>query len=517
MIKHLKNIRLATKRARISNRWLIYKSGLGELNKKYRLLIDVSMGFFKCNDRKSLANTLISKLNERMGLDKAYLLLRKTPEEPMMLVAHRGKRIKEEIIRQVTYKGGGLTGKALMRKKPIISNDVTKNLDYLNADRNTLSEMVIPIICGTTTWGALIIDSYAKNAFNKIDQELASILCSYFASALTRLYQYENLQHKSNMERLLSEIVTEAAKENDIKAICERVVRDLSQKTNFPWIDVWEVVDEKSGKTRLLYRHESTPADLIAQVESGIGLVGKTVRSRKTLYFPDVKSTPGNISLNSICSSELNVPIIFNDRIFGVLSLGSPLTNAFKKEDIEIIEILAKHLGVLWAYQDLLGQTTLQALKDPLTGLWNRRYFSEMLSKEISRCNRYGGIFSIAIMDLRGFKNINDIFGHLEGDKILVGVGNFLKKQLRSSDVLVRYGGDEFIAILPETGKNEALKLWRRIKKDIADNYWGKCKTTVDIDFGIASFPEDSDNHEELIKLADDWLYVNKKAAKNMA
>lgn len=367
-----------------------------------------------------------------------------------------------------------------------------------------------PITCEGTNWGFLKF----KDPLPPSEQEAISLLCSYFAAARTKLWQKEAIERKSRMGQIIFDIVCNAAKEKGIHDICRKVVQEMSRNTSLPWIDIWEVIDEKTGKTRLVYKSGDASREVIAKVESGKGLVGKAVREKRTLYFPDVIKCPDNIQVSTESRSELDVPIIFDERVLGVLSVGSPKINGFKDEEIELIEILAMHLGVLWAHQNLLEQTKLEALKDPLTGLWNRKFFSDRLQEELSRCKRYNTTFSLVIMDLAGFKHLNDTLGHLEGDNILIEFSKFMEQRIRRSDILARYGGDEFIAILPDTNKTEALKLSFRLKREVKEAFQEELEIPLDVDFGVASFPEDSSDGHKLINTADERLYDAKRKAK---
>ena len=498
----------------ILSRWISYKKSLGKLHKGHRLVLDVAVDLFNCNDRRALIEAFFDKLKNILGYDNIYLLLRESCGGPLKLAAYKGMKVDEEALYQVIQNEIGLTGKALREKHPIICNDVTNSPDYIKGTNDTLSEMVIPIICDNITWGVLIIDNSRKDAFSKIDQEIVSVLCKYFASALTQLSQYENIEHKNRMERLIWEIVMEAAKEKNINLLCKKVVKSLSQRTNYTQVYVLKVIDENSGATRLIAGSGPGSFNDLSQIEAGGGLVGKTVRGKKTLYFPDVSTSPDYIQVDQNTKSELNIPIMHGDKVLGVISLESPVVDGFGDGDIDLMEILAKHIGVLWVYHDLFKKTKQEALKDPLTKLWNRRYFFESLNKEIKRHERHGDTLCVVMIDLRDFKIINDTYGHMEGDRILIELSEFLTSRMRESDILARYGGDEFVALLPRTHKNEAFAAWGRLKDEVESRIWGSASIPTTLDFGIASFPQDATNPEDIIKLADEHLYENKFRTK---
>ncbi len=159
------------------------------------------------------------------------------------------------------------------------------------------------------------------------------------------------------------------------------------------------------------------------------------------------------------------------------------------------------------------NQLKEKAMRDPLTSLRNRAYFNDAIQLELSRSRRYKRPFTLMMADLRGFKVINDTLGHQEGDRILIGVACVLRDQLRDSDWIVRYGGDEFLFVLPET-ESELAKLVDRLETSVSD--WGRknvpSNIAISVDFGWAMWsPDDSRTISELIQEADSHLYEQKR------
>ncbi len=154
---------------------------------------------------------------------------------------------------------------------------------------------------------------------------------------------------------------------------------------------------------------------------------------------------------------------------------------------------------------------------DSLTGLYNRGYFEECLSGEISRSRRYNTEFSILFLDLDDFKQVNDTRGHLAGDYVLKKVANLIKKEKREEDVVARYGGEELVIILPETNKVNTIIKAERIRKKIQDmplEFDGN-KIKISISGGVATFPQDASEPNKLIQCADQALYRAKSEGKN--
>ncbi len=158
-------------------------------------------------------------------------------------------------------------------------------------------------------------------------------------------------------------------------------------------------------------------------------------------------------------------------------------------------------------------------VSDPLTGLHNRRFLMDRLAQEMQRCDRHQEVLAFAMVDLDGFKPINDQFGHVVGDKVLRAVGNALSRCVRVSDVAARYGGDEFAIILPQTPPEGAMRVCERVLRAIGEltleDDQGKI-TKVTASLGLAYYPaEDLGTPEDLVSSADGALYGAKRSGKN--
>jgi len=156
----------------------------------------------------------------------------------------------------------------------------------------------------------------------------------------------------------------------------------------------------------------------------------------------------------------------------------------------------------------------VSAVTDPLTGLYNRRLFAESFEKELNRARRYGLPLGIVILDLHRFKEVNDRYGHPRGDEVLRAAAATLQKALRTSDSAFRIGGDEFALLLPQTDDAQALALSRRIETVFAETLVPlQLAFSVTMDHGIATFPQDGDQSDQLIRVADERLYSLKHAS----
>lgn len=161
----------------------------------------------------------------------------------------------------------------------------------------------------------------------------------------------------------------------------------------------------------------------------------------------------------------------------------------------------------------------MQALSDQLTGLYNRRYFMNQIEQQVGRARRYEQPLSLLMIDVDFFKCFNDTHGHPAGDELLASLGQLLRDQIRDSDFAARYGGEEFVIVMPETGREGALPLARRICESVSEHPFRHREKQpggkVTISAGVACFPTDAHSAEQLIQKADQALYKAKREGKN--
>jgi diguanylate cyclase (GGDEF)-like protein len=170
--------------------------------------------------------------------------------------------------------------------------------------------------------------------------------------------------------------------------------------------------------------------------------------------------------------------------------------------------VLRKEIARLQTYRAM-------AYRDPLTGLWNRRYFEERLKEEISRSQRAGSSrkFSVLVVDINDFKSVNDTHGHQTGDGTLRWVGLFLTDQLRTHDVPCRTGGDEFTVLLPDLASDDCGRILDRLRDKLKQANAGR-EIPIYLSLGAASWPEDGTTGAKLLERADEAMYADKRAQK---
>jgi diguanylate cyclase (GGDEF)-like protein len=218
--------------------------------------------------------------------------------------------------------------------------------------------------------------------------------------------------------------------------------------------------------------------------------------------------------------SLIAVPLKIHKRTIGVLYLDDFAPREFVAEKLELLSILTSFATMSIDHARLHERTLQLACTDGLTGLYNHRQFKKVFSEEVARANRYNKTLSIILFDVDDFKKFNDTYGHPNGDIVLQEMANMLRELLRDSDTLYRYGGEEFVALLPETVLTEAAKVAERIRIFVETEsprfLTGITKTHgVTVSVGVAALPEDGNDSSSLLKTVDDLMYQAKREGKN--
>ncbi len=256
----------------------------------------------------------------------------------------------------------------------------------------------------------------------------------------------------------------------------------------------------------------------------GEGIAGSVARTGEVLLIPDVASDPRFTSKMDEAThfktqSIICVPLMSKGRVLGVVELiNSMQDKQFNSNDLKILTTLTDYAAIAIENAKYLQKVQELTIRDDLTTLYNSRYLHLMLEREMERSKRYGLHFSIIFLDLDHFKLINDKHGHLVGSNVLKETAKVIEIELRKPDIPIRYGGDEFVILLPETDKKNAYKVTERIRESLNSHIFLRKEgfsIKLTASFGVSSFPEDTDNTLDLIRLSDQAMYRIKETTRN--
>jgi len=285
------------------------------------------------------------------------------------------------------------------------------------------------------------------------------------------------------------------------------------------------LVDEEN-KALVFNAAKGIPAgrDTRLRLGPGVGIAGWAMQDMEPKLVNDVTREPRfTKAVDKITgiktSSVMAVPISVKGRLLGVAELiNKNDTGGFTGQDVEMVKMLMNQTALAVERSALYQKMEDLVITDDLTKLFNLRYLDRTLDVEIERATRYNLSVSLIFMDIDFFKNVNDRYGHLVGSKLLVEVSQLLLKGLRKVDIVARYGGDEFVIVLPQTSINAAKMIAERLRRSIEKHVFLKgenLELKLTASFGIASYPEHASTQEELLMLADEAMYRVKYHTRN--
>jgi diguanylate cyclase (GGDEF)-like protein len=260
------------------------------------------------------------------------------------------------------------------------------------------------------------------------------------------------------------------------------------------------------------------------RLKIGEGIPGWVVKNATPVMVPDVrKDYRFSREIDRITGfktrSVLCVPIINKKKTIGALEMiNKPYKIPFEKKDLDLLTKLIDQAAIALERSSLYQKMADLAITDDLTKLFNFRYLDQTLDTELKRSQRYGAHISLIFFDMDYFKLVNDRHGHLMGSKVLIEVAQILINNLRDVDIVSRYGGDEFVIVLPETKVDTAIRITQRLHKSIREHEFLKeegLKLHLSASYGISGYPDHAKTKKDLIRLADQAMYKAKYSGRD--
>ncbi len=485
------------------------------------ILREIVLASLKAEDLLSMAHALVEKFAPLIHADRCALTLWDDGSKQEVRLAMHDPYEKRHPPLEATPADLTLTELALNHGKPLAVEDASEAFYAEKRATQTIpgrAALALPLIAGKKKLGAVILAFEQPRAFQAEEISICEQAADLVSLALEKFQTWEEAERRAaNLETLrrAGAVVAETLKTE------EAVARTLEQ--------LKEVVPYDSASVQLL-------EDEALKIIGGSGfedlsmVLGMTfpipgdnpntevLRQRKPLIFNEIseiyevfKRPPQNY-----IRSWLGVPLIFQERVIGLLAIDSKDPKRFTEKDVELAVMFADQVAAALENARLFKESQEQALTDPLTGIYNRRGLFQMGDFELARARRMNRPFSLLMFDIDHFKKINDEYGHPAGDEILRGLAERCRHGLRGEDVLCRYGGEEFVAFLPEANVETARHIAERLRLATIDAPFitSAGELQVSISVGVAQANE-NDSLKKLIERADLALYAAKRGGRN--
>jgi len=286
------------------------------------------------------------------------------------------------------------------------------------------------------------------------------------------------------------------------------VTSDVAQDERFEASYVQGVPEQQAKKLRI--RKDDTFLTFLKQRRQIVLDRSKKPQPARYSYLHTVNATGGTVITS----------VVYRDILLGLVIVGEKFNGQpYSEWELEILSLLTNFLAMALSNARIYKHMERVSLTDPLTGLFNRRYFENFLQKEISRAKRFNHPLSLVLMDIDHFKNYNDQLGHPSGDQLLKRLAKVMTDTVRRSDFVARYGGEEFGIILPEIHETGAQQFSERLRRIVNTHPFKNRRVQpagrITVSLGAASFPKDAQRVEDLVKKADTALYHAKKNGRN--
>ena len=440
--------------------------------------------------------------------------------------------------------GQGVSGQVAQTGVPIRLGNIRELDIYLDIDPGTISELCVPIKIKDQILGVINTESSRPDAFTPDDEFLLGTLAGQLATGIEQLRAkegerkwLEQLAHSNELIYSLAHITTHIEKAISPDEIILTLGDEL-KKIGLTCI----VSIQNTDRNLFSVNYTSLETETLEQFEnmagfpllnSTLSLVKlKSVLETRELSQPLVVSNPQdeiqilsdhgrNIDivnfLGAWVDSEtelLRLPLMFEERLLGILWIWG---KGIVRSDLPILSIFAKQIGISLERARLFQEVQSLALTDPLTGLQNRRSLFELGRIEFSRAQRMERPFCCMMVDLDHYKKVNDRYGHQVGDQVLQEFAKRCLKTVRDVDLVGRYGGEEFIILLPETDRDTAIRVAERLRTSLAEKPMkiSDVEVSISASIGVAGKDENTLQLETLIARADQALFIAKHKGRN--
>ena len=473
---------------------------------------------------KEQGGELLKLVNKAIGCKRACLLFLEVGSDDFT-TQFVEPREKDNPLSGLRFRGNSPIVEYLGREQKLLTRE---HLDILPEFRSlweqekaeiksTDIELLVPLISRDRLIGILALEKKQSGRYSLEDFHLIEEVTKRVAVSMEKEYLQERLREREEELSVINRSSTIITSSMDIQGIYDSFIGELKKVVDVSWAAITLI--EENDLYFLALSSEVGSAWEAGERVPGKGSATEWVANhKKTVYEPNLSMESrfgtAEYHLKQGIRAIVYLPLIAKGKAIGSLIIASRQPNAYSQRHIVLLEQLAYQIAMPVENSRLYAEAEEKARVDELTGLLNRRSLDEMITSEVGRHSRYGGVFSIIILDLDSFKAFNDTHGHLAGDRLLRHVGSVLKSTIRTADQAFRYGGDEFAVLLAHTTTDNAYEVAERIRSRLASEVEAEY-APVTTSLGLASWPINGISANEVIAAADAALYHAKRSGGN--
>ena len=463
---------------------------------------------------------ILARARELIGFEHSALMLFDPISESLTVSRLIGYGERADHVRNLVLRlGEGLCGWSVEHMQAVRVGDVRRDARYVEGLSEARSNLAVPLIAGGLVAGVINVESERKNAFTLEHEKLLTVLGTQAALAIVAHQAQADLRVRIDQLRALNRI-SRLASEGGNLGITIHAMAEVAQELIPEGHCAILLLDEEKQVLRV-ESGQGYLADVpYLEIPLGQGVTGRCAETGTPQLIHDLQEMPSGQYIPGVphARSELAVPLLADGTTIGVLNAEAAEPGAFTEDDLQVMTMIGRQAGIVIRSAQLQHETRRLAITDGLTGLYNRRHFSQQLDEHLRRSIRYDEPLGLILLDVDHFKLVNDGFGHLAGDRALQAISDVLRVSVRDSDLVARIGGEEFVVLLMRADREFSMSVAERLRSGIED--LRLTETTGEIvgltaSLGVAFFPDDGPDQQSMMHAADEALYQAKSMGRN--
>jgi diguanylate cyclase (GGDEF)-like protein len=473
---------------------------------------------------KDQGGEILSLVTKAVGSQRARLLFVEVGGKDFTTQLVESKS-KDDSMYEFRLSGDSLIVEYLQRERKLLTRENLAILPEFRGlweeEKNEIKsheiELFMPLISRERLIGILVLDKKGSGRYSLEDLRLLEEVTNQVAVSLEKEYLRERLREREEELSVINSCSTIITSDMDIQKIYHNFIIELKKVVDIDWASIVLI---KGSRINVQALYSEIGSTWKAGEEIPIRGTGTewVALNNKALLESDLSRggefVTAKYHLKQGVRTIAYLPLVAKGVVIGSFIAATRNPNAYSQRHMALLEQLATQIAMSIENSRLYAEAEEKARVDELTDLLNRRSLDELMTTEINRHQRYGGVFSLIILDLDGFKAFNDNYGHPAGDKLLKEIGGVLKSTIRSTDQAFRYGGDEFAVLLPSTSVDAAMPVADRIRRKVATREKAS-HIAISASIGLANWPADGVAADEIVAAADSALYRAKREGGN--
>ncbi len=411
----------------------------------------------------------------------------------------------------------GVMGRVVRTGRPEFVPNVRDDPDYILSSFEVTSMAAAPITQDGATSGVIMVEGIGARPVTPQMFEFISAYAQQLSVNASNASFYEEQRRAHDELQVLYEAAKAVSGTLELRTVLDSLVSVTCRAFDYEEGTLF-MVDAESGDLTVEAAYGFQESVLGTHFPAGAGIVGWVARTGTPVLVDDVRTDSRYRQVDERTRSELAVPLIAEGKVLGVFNVENSRLAAFGQRDLRLLTTLASYAVVAIQNARLYEQAQRLAITDGLTELYNHRYLHEALDRILERARRDIQPLGLIMLEIDHFKRYNDTYGHQSGDETLRTVAGLLRRGSRPSDIVARYGGDEFMVILPGATKTATLETAERLRRAV-EAYplilGDEVITTVTLSVGVATFPHDGRTVDALVEAVDRAQYIAKRSGGN--